>query len=178
MLVQFWLRWYPPGMDTRLQVVKTGEIDTGKRYTDQDRDGAYLLWRTTAGRSCRKVAHRLGINERTIYNWRDSHGWIDKANHEDQDDYASSRIGVAAIVVNELVPSIEEAVRIRDHGTDDKVRLAAAQWLAGLAGVSPVSKIETAITDNRTQVIEAAPDFANMSVEQLREYELAVKRKR
>lgn len=162
-----------------VQLVTNGGIDQGKRYTDQDRDAAYFLWRTSAGRSCRKVASQLSINPRTIYTWRDDHDWINRANQDDQDDYASSRIGVAAVVVNQLVPSILRAVAIRDDpNVDPRVQLDAAKWLAGLAGVSPVSKIETAVTERRTEVVDVTPDFSSMTVEQLREYEHSVRAKR
>ena len=164
-------------MVTELVQLEQSETDKfGRRYTPEERAAWYLYWRTVAGRSCRKVALKFGVDPRTILAERDSGNWPATADQEDHDDFSSSRIGVAAIVVNELVPSIEEAVRIRDHGTDDKVRLAAAQWLAGLAGVSPVSKIETAVTDRREAVIEAAPDFATMSVEQLRQYEHSLRK--
>ena len=148
------------------------------RYDDNMRAAVYLWWRTAGGRSISKSAKRFHVDYNTIKLWIERDSWVDRANDEDRDDYASSRIGVAAIVVNELVPSIEEAVRIRDYGTDDKVRLAAAQWLAGLAGVSPVSKIETAVTDHRPQVIDVTPDFGAMSVQELRAYEDNLKRSR
>lgn len=147
-----------------------------RRYTSEELEGIYLYWRTAGGRSIRKTALRFGCAYESVKSWVNKHEWNARADQEDHDDFSSSRLGVAAIVVNELVPSIEEAVRIRDHGTDDKVRLAAAQWLAGLAGVSPVSKIETAVTDRRETVIEAAPDFANMSLEQLRQYEHSLRK--
>lgn len=164
-------------MVTELVKPDNAAIDPrARRYTAEERAGAYLLWRTTCGRSLRKVSARLNISMPSLIAWKRDDGWESLADQEDHDDFSSSRLGVAAIVVNELVPSIEEAVRIRDHGTDDKVRLAAAQWLAGLAGVSPVSKIETAVTDRREAVIEAAPDFATMSVEQLRQYEHSLRK--
>ena len=147
------------------------------RYDDNDRAAAYLWWRTAGGRSISKTAKRFNVDYNTVKLWIDRNDWNQLANDEDHDDYASSRIGVAAIVVNELVPSIETAIQIRDNMDNSaKDRLAAAQWLAGLAGVSPVSRIETAVTDNRTPVVEVAPDFASMSIDQLREYEDRVKR--
>lgn len=132
----------------------------GRRYSPADHETAYLLWRTVCGRSARKVALRLGMADVTVSEWARNEDWISRANVEDHDDYASSRIGVAAIVVNELVPSIETAREIRDDKTvAARDRLAAAQWLAGLAGVSPVSKIETAVVQaptnsNHTTIIE------------------------
>ena len=50
-------------------------------------------------------------------------------------------------MATEVVPSLETAKAIRDDPSKDpKVRLDAAKWLAGLAGVAPVSKIEQAVT--------------------------------
>lgn len=113
------------------------------RYDANFRAGVYLYWRTVGGRSISKCSKHFNVDYNSVKLWIDRDNWITSANQEDHDDFSSSRIGVAAIVVNELVPSILEAVRIRDYGSDDKVRLAAAQWLAGLAGVSPVNRVET-----------------------------------
>lgn len=150
-----------------------------REYSHEDKEGAFLLWRISCGRSIRKVAELSGINERTLYHWRDTLAWRQRADEYDNEDFGASRSATAAIVVNQVVNSVLTAVEIRDNKDNDpKVRLASAQWLAGLAGVSPVSKIETAVTDKREAVIEAAPDFSQMTVEQLREYELQHKRKR
>lgn len=144
----------------RGELVQLGNIEVdprGRRYTAEEKEAAYLLWRTAAGRSCRKVALRLNIEERTVRNWRDAGNWVARADQEDHDDFASSRLGVAALVINELVPSIETAVKIRDDKTNNaRDRLAAAQWLAGLAGVSPVSKVEQAVIQapRQTEVID------------------------
>jgi hypothetical protein len=161
-----------------IEAIEPYKAPQSKRYTDQERAAAYLYWRTAGGRSIRKTSIRFSITPDTIYAWRDRDDWITKANQEDHDDYASSRIGVAAIVVNELVPSIETARTIRDDPTaKHKDRLAAAMWLAGLAGVSPVSKIETAVTDTRANIVDVQPNFTSMSITELRDYELSVRKR-
>jgi len=155
-------------------------VPRGRRYTAEEKEAAYDLWRIAAGRSCTAVARRLGIERNTIMAWRDSEGWVARADQEDTEAFGASKHGVAALVVTELVANIETAKEIRDDKTaSNKDRLAAAQWLAGLAGVSPVSKIEQAVTDHRQLVeVESLPDFSTMSHDELRAWEEAQRKKR
>ena len=166
-----------------LEVLDSGNdkmVPGQRRYTSEELEGIYLYWRTAGGRSIRKTALRFGCAYESVKSWVNKHDWNARANAEDQDDFASSRIGVAAIVVNELVPSIETAVQIRDNPDNDpKVRLASAQWLAGLAGVSPVSKIETSVVQapQQSETIEIG-DLAGLSPDQLMQLEQQARSKR
>lgn len=118
-----------------------------RRYTEDEKNGAYLLWRVTAGRSCREVARRLDVHEQTVAAWRDAGRWVERADKEDSEDVQSMRHAIGAVVATEVVPSLETARKLRDDpNVDARVRLDAAKWLAGLAGVAPVSKIEQAVT--------------------------------
>lgn len=117
----------------------------GVRYSDRDKDAAYELWRTAGGRSIRRVAVMLGIAERTIRNWHDDHAWSARADTDDADDLPAIVHGARAIIAAELIPSILTVKAIRDGDrVDPKIRLAAAQWLAGLAGYSPINRTQTA----------------------------------
>lgn len=169
-------------MSAELVLVEQLNIDQPyKRYTSEEKAGAYLYWRTAGGRSFNKTAQKLSIDRRTLSSWSQEDDWPSMAAADDQDDYASSRIGVAAIVVNELVPSIETAKSIRDDkSASARDRLAAAQWLAGLAGVSPVSKIEQAVVQaptQRSEVIDIG-DLSGMSPDELSKLEDSHRSKR
>ena len=121
-------------------------------YAPADREYAYQLWRTVSGRSCRDVARRMAakypdIARETVTRWSHEDGWKTRADQEDKEDVQSMRQAIGAVVATEVVPSLETAKAIRDDPNNDpKVRLDAAKWLAGLAGVAPVSKIEQAVT--------------------------------
>lgn len=137
---------YTPGMVTSMATLSP------KVYTPADREFAYQLWRTLSGRSCRDVARRMGatypdIARETVTRWMHEDGWKARADQEDSEDIQSMRQAIGAVVATQVVPSLETAQRLRDDpNVDPRVRLDAAKWLAGLAGVAPVSKIEQAVT--------------------------------
>lgn len=167
-------------MSSSLTILPNQEIDPrGRRYDASDKATAYILWRTVCGRSARKVGERLGISDETIRRWAIDDNWPARADIEDQDDYGASRIATAALVVNQIVPSIETAIEIRDNQQNNpKDRLAAAQWLSGLAGVSPVSKIEQAVISQpkATEVIDV-PSLTGMSPDELMRLEQQTREK-
>ena len=143
----------------------------GRRYTDQDKEGAYAIWRLAGGRSCRRAAQLLGIAENTLTSWRDAGGWIARANLDDHDDVASIRHGIAAVITHEMPANIEVAKEIRDNrGNDPKVRLAAAQWLAGIGGVASVTRVEQAIVQ-ATQRTSSIVDVTALSDVEIHERE-------
>jgi transposase-like protein len=164
------------------ELATLSDLDTakhGRRYTPAEKEAAYQYWRLAAGRSARKVSARLGIEERTILRWRNDEGWIARGNAEDQDEYASSTHAVTALIVSDLVPNIETARSIRDNESNDpRVRLAALQWLSGLAGVSPVSKIESSVIQapKQSEVIDV-PSLVGMSPDELMRLEQATRDK-
>ena len=51
----------------------------GNRYTPQQREETYLLWRTVGGRSLRKTAEATGISPATLSNWSKEEGWAERA---------------------------------------------------------------------------------------------------
>lgn len=119
---------------------------TSIRYTDADKERAYWIWRTTGGRSYRRTAAIVGIERESLSRWANQDDWIARADREDDEDIGSIRHAVAAVITHELVPNIETAKAIRDNPDNSaRDRLAAVVWLSGLAGVAPVSKVETAI---------------------------------
>ena len=119
---------------------------TCRRYTDQDREAAYQLWRTTAGRSLRRVAESTGVALSTVAAWSQREGWVERAKRDDDDDRRSVRSSIASLVMGEALKSVEVVRKLRDDETGKtpaKVRFDSATWLAGLAGIVPVTKVES-----------------------------------
>ncbi len=126
------------------QLGDSGATKHGRRYSDAEREAAYQLYRSVAGRSTAKLARLTGIAERTLDNWRHDHGWAGRAEQEAR-EAAELWSGALSLVVREqALASVLTAAQLRDDpATPPKVRLDAAIWLAGLAGYSPVAKTAT-----------------------------------
>jgi hypothetical protein len=168
-----------PAMNELVHLPQSETDKFGRRYTAAEHEIWFQYWRLAAGRSCRKVALRFSVDERTIRSERDDANWIARGNAEDQDEYASSTHAVTALIVSDLVPNIETARAIRDNTDNDpRVRLAALQWLSGLAGVSPVSKIEQSVIQapKQTEIIDV-PSLVGMSPDELMRLEQATRDK-
>src|SRR4030095_340279 len=104
--------WYDSGM---LEALEVEIVPQAKRYTQNDRAAWYLYWRTIGGKSISRTAKYFNVDYNTIRNWRQNDQWDAKAIDDDQDDFSSAHIGIAALVTNELVPSLVTAVEIRDN---------------------------------------------------------------
>jgi hypothetical protein len=116
----------------------------GNRYAAVDHEAAYQSWKLAAGRSLRKTADATGISLSTLAGWSKEDGWPCRAQQEDHQDAESLRSCIAGVVTTEAVKSIATAAKLRDDETGKtppKVRLDAAVWLAGLAGVAPVKQV-------------------------------------
>ncbi len=130
-----------------VDLAQLGDSDAakhGRRYTEAEKEAAYQLYRSVAGRSTAKVARLTGIAERTLDNWRHDWGWAARAEQEAR-EAAELWSGALSLVVREqALASVLTAAQLRDDpATPPKVRLDAAIWLAGLAGYSPVAKTAT-----------------------------------
>ena len=113
------------------------------RYTAADREAAYQAWRFASGRSLRKTAELTGIAHGTLGNWSKEGGWQGRARGEDAAEAESLRGALAALAATEAAKSIRVAASLRDDETGKtppKVRLDAAVWLAGVAGVVPAKQ--------------------------------------
>ena len=111
----------------------------GARYTAADREAAFAVYRLGARRSLRRTAEATGVSAGTIANWAREDGWPARARAEEAAEAGSVREALRLIVAGELLPSIERAVEVRDNAGGNvppRDQLAAAAWLAGLAGVS------------------------------------------
>ncbi len=116
----------------------------GRRYTAAEKEAAYQLYRSVAGRSTAKVARLTGIAERTIDNWRHDLGWTARAEQEAREAVELWSGALSLVVREQTLASVLTAAQLRDDPTTPpKVRLDAAIWLAGLAGYSPVAKTAT-----------------------------------
>lgn len=124
----------------------------GNRYTAADRERTYQLWRTGAGRSLRKLAELSGISHGTLGNWSKEDHWQDRAFREDQEEAQLVRETLGSVLNDQVLKSIEVVVKIRDDlAASAKDRLNAAQWLAGVAGVAPVTKTAGTLIVDQTQ---------------------------
>lgn len=130
----------------------------GKRYTPEDRETAYLVWKAH-GRSITKAADKIGATEATVGNWKRGDGWDARAAREDRITQGAARATVAATIATELEKSIATVVEIRDDTTAAKRdRFLAATWLAGVAGVAPVVKADTSIFAQTEPATPHLPD--------------------
>ncbi len=135
------------------------------RYTPADRDAAYTVWRTVAGRSVLRTSQLTGINRKTLDAWRQDDGWPVRADDDDRAMLEQHQGAVAATIAAQVLPSILTAVQIRDDTTaSNKDRLAAAVWLAGLAAVSPVQRSTSVVEHVTPSPPEEAPDYHTLSM--------------
>ncbi len=175
-----------------VDLTQLGDSETakhGRRYTEAEKEAAYQLYRSLAGRSTAKVARLTGIAERTLDNWRHDHGWVARAEQEAR-EAAELWSGALSLVVREqALASVLTAAQLRDDPTTPpKVRLDASIWLAGVAGFAPVTKTATLTQQVHPPASTPAPDtlpgassaatptreqILAMTPEQLREFERA-----
>jgi hypothetical protein len=150
----------------------------GRRYTAVEKEAAYLQWKSAGGRSLRKTAAALDISPSTLSNWYHDDGWKKRVVDEDREDIQSMHAGMRMRSVAGMPRNFEVAEEIRDDPTKPgRDRLAALQWLAGVAGVVPVTKSETSFVNASPDEPKPTPDFASMSIQELRDYDLSIRRK-
>ncbi len=130
-----------------LELAQLGAMEAskhGRRSTKADKEAAYQLYRSVAGRSTAKVARLTGIAERTLDNWRHHQAWAARAEQEAREATELWSGALSLVVREQALASVLTAAQLRDDpATPPKVRLDAAIWLAGLAGHSPVAKTAT-----------------------------------
>ena len=112
----------------------------GRRYAGADRERAYQLWRSTAGRSYRKVSDSLGIALSTVAQWARRDGWVARAEREDAAERESVRSYVGALFEAEVERSVRVIRDLRDGATNEKVRFESATFLLAMAGHAPVKQ--------------------------------------
>jgi hypothetical protein len=150
------------------QLVPFPEEHRAIRYTLADRDAAYGVWRTVAGRSVLRTSQLTGINRKTLDAWRQDEGWPARADADDRARLEQHLGAIAATVAAQVLPSILTAVQIRDDPTaSNKDRLAAAMWLAGLAAVSPVQRTTSIVEHVASPPPEEVPDYAALTTDEL-----------
>ncbi len=113
----------------------------GRRYTEQDRRDAFLVFATVAERSWSKAADLSGISIPTLRSWAKMDRWTALLREQDQE---SGRVFSGLLnsrLLLEADKSISTAAQLRDDaGQPGHVRLEAAKWLAGLAGYAPIHR--------------------------------------
>lgn len=162
-----------------VQLIDSSDASHGRRYTESDREAAYQLWRTTGGRSLRRVAEITGVAVSTLGTWSQRDGWIIRAQREDREDAESVRTGIGALITQQVARSIEVVIRIRDdEKASSKDRLNAAFWLAGVAGLAPVAKTETALIAKVAAPPEELPDLRGLNTDELMALEMKFRERR
>ena len=142
----------------------------GRRYTAAAKEAAYQAWRIAAGRPLRRTAALTGIAHGTLGNWSKDDGWQERARREDREEAESVREALHGIITGHAIRSIETAAKLRDDEsgkTPPKVRLDAAVWLAGLAGVVPIQKSQVVAPPPAPGPRRTLDDYRRMSAEEL-----------
>jgi hypothetical protein len=129
-----------------VQLVDFPDNPTGRRYAEADRERAYQLWRSTAGRSYRRVGESLDIAVSTLSAWAQRERWMERAKREDAAERESVRLHVEALFDAEVIDSIEKIRKLRDTATNEKVQLEAAMFLLAMAGHAPAKQVHAKIT--------------------------------
>lgn len=113
----------------------------GTRYTREQKEEAYLLWRTGAGRSLRKVAELTGISAGTLSNWARDEDWATRAQRDDAETAKLLQSCIGSVIIEQALKSLDTVIHLRDDAaTPPKVRLDAAVFMAGLAGVAELHR--------------------------------------
>jgi hypothetical protein len=140
------------------QVARLFDSPNGRRYSDADKEAAYVLWRT-CGRSLRKTAEALAVAPSTIGTWQQSGRWVERADREDAEESESVRASIRGTALPRAVKAIAFIERvIDDEGAPYRDRLNAAFWLAGVAGFAPVKLAQAQVAVETTVAAPAAPN--------------------
>ncbi len=135
-----------------IEVVDPGE-GILRRWSDADKESAYFLWRTTAGRNLTLVSKITAIPYNTLDSWKRNNEWRTRADDEEREMRMMPGNAVALVIHNQALPSIMTAVEIRDDRNNQaKDRLNAAIWLGGLAGHVPAQRSQLEIHSKRAAV--------------------------
>jgi hypothetical protein len=115
----------------------------GRRYDAAEKEAAFQSWRLT--RSLRQAADATGVSVGTLASWHSRESWTARAESEDRERAELVRSQIVGRVVDQVAASIARVVDLRDHAANEKVRLDAATYLLGLAGLSPNAKDGTGL---------------------------------
>jgi hypothetical protein len=139
-------------------VARLFDSPNGRRYTEADKEAAYVLWRTY-GRSLRKTADALAVAPSTVGTWQQSGRWVERADREDAEEAESVRASIQRTALPRALKAIAFVERVLD---DDRApyrdRLNAAFWLAGIAGVAPVKLAQAQVAVETSVAAPATPD--------------------
>jgi hypothetical protein len=125
----------------RLVAIEADGDPRGKRYTDDDREAAYLLWSTTAKQSLQAVGRATGISCSTLGTWHQTKRWQDRYESEQHARAQLLRSGIVGKVAGEIEKSVDVLIEIRDNTeAANRDRRQAAVDLLSLAGLNPNAK--------------------------------------
>lgn len=109
----------------------------------RDRESAYQLWVFSFSRTARKVAHALGLPERTVQRWAKDGRWAERYRRDIvqlSPDLAVATVGDLILLGKESVALLRQVVN--DENIDIKVRVQAAIAGVDRAGYSPLKGAE------------------------------------
>lgn len=151
--------------------------------TDQEtKDEAFRLW-IELGRSWVAVSRRCGIPESTLRNWGVTESWEQRRSDQARAFMPGKKVETAvalrlaaysaSIRLQQLSnDSLELGTKLDPKEVDALTKIVAAGGYSSIGSRSPL--------DGYDEVADTSPDpdFADMSIDQLRQYELSKRRKR
>jgi hypothetical protein len=157
-----------------IQIVRPSDSPNARRYTEAERESAYLLWRT-CGRSIRKTAEALNLFPSTVGPSHRAGGAVERAEREDAEEGDQARASIRGRALPRALKAIAYVEKVGDDETAPvKDRLNAAFWLAGIGGVSPVKQSETTVLAPQpaaTATARTRRDLRSLSDAELRRIE-------
>lgn len=154
------------------------------RPTDQaTKDEAFRLW-IELGRSWTAVSNRCGIPVRTLHYWGESEQWeqrrLDLARSFMPGKKVETAVALrlaaysAAVKLQQLAnDSLELGTKLDHREIDALTKIAYAGGYSPTGNRNPVDGSDS-IGDDQRQI----PDFDNMTIQELRTYELSIRKRK
>lgn len=119
-----------------LQLLNSVSDTRGNRYTDAEREAAFLCWSTVGRRSFAATSEKTGVAENSLRQWAKAGDWSGRVKVQDAEAAELAKVAVLAGVTAELDRSIAKLVDLRDTAKNERVMLEAALALLNIAGIS------------------------------------------
>lgn len=166
-------------MSTMLVPADSADIHEYARWPAETRAYAYELWALDEAGNCRRVALRLAaegygdVPERTVRYWRDADDWDGQLSEAMALAFPQIGRRIASRLMLAADSGSGYLQRVND-GTEapDKSRVTAALGALDRVGHSPLGRSAAPTIERVEAVVEAWPDFASMSAEERRAWEL------
>jgi hypothetical protein len=122
-------------------VVPVVEVVPGHRPPEEVRDFAYQVWAWEAEESCVAVAHRLGIEPRTVQRWAKDDGWRMRKEEERAELTPANARYVTALVLGNAAPKAAAKLEAMIDGRipADKTMATICQIVLDRTGFAPIT---------------------------------------